>query len=435
MRPTASRLGIVTAALASVLLPSPACAEDAFESPPERSATQILGAEHVSGPGYTIREKVVARGFLQHFEVESKFGLYQAGSRRLLEARLREIETMQRLLQMGGASAYVKALENKLVELPTSLVQVAKNPVKAVGNVPKALTKTFGRVGSLMGSAGKRGSKGSGLSPDELREGLVAAEKRRLAAELKVDVYSSNPKLQQLLQDVATARYAGELTVSLASMAIPGGAGTALYSTASYNTQILTLLADKTEKELFAHNRATLLRHGAHPFLVDKFMAAPHLSPRHQTTITTAFTALRGVRGADAILQAALEATDEPRALLQEQQAAALAGFHAREEPLVRLHAVGGVVLARTRGGAGVVVAPLDLLWYDAASKQVIDLLARAPLWRGATRRTVYVKGPVTQRASDTAKAAGVPIVSGWAWMGDSGDGAGQRRPSGRVGR
>ena len=410
------RLGFVLGLLLCVPAGSAGAGPDDYESAPVRTAGQILGPDRVSGAGYTVREKVTSKGFLDHYEVESKFGLYKPGSDRLLKVRLREIVTMQRLLQMGGTNAYVKALEKKLVSLPTSLVQIAKNPVRAVENVPKAVTKTFGRVGGFLGGVGKKG-KGGGLSPDEIRDGLVAGQKRRLAIELKVDVHSSNSKLQQMLEDVATARYAGEMTVSLASMAIPGGAGSAAYSTASYNTQVLSMLADKTDAELMQHNRQTLRGLGVHDFLVRKFLEAPHLSPRHQAVITTAMTSLRGVQGVDAIPQAALEAVDETRALLQEQQAIALAYYHTKRAPLARMHPIGGIVLAQTRAGGGVVMAPIDLAWYDAASRRLLDAIASAPLMRGSSSRTLHVKGRVTQRFVGAAKAAGIRVISGWLWL------------------
>ncbi|MDF1701416.1 MAG: hypothetical protein P1V36_09705, partial [Planctomycetota bacterium] len=248
----------------------------------------------------------------------------------------------------------------------------------------------------------------------DIRKALVAAQKRRLAAELKVDVYSTNPKLQQLLDDVATARYAGEMTVSLASYAIPGGAGTAVYSAASYNADIVQILADKTEEELIAHNGKLLRGLGVHAFVVRKFFETPHLSPRHETSITAAMGTMRGVQGLGAVAEAATEVVDETRALLQEQQALALAYYHQHREPLAELQADGGIVVARTRSGRAVVMGPVDLLWHDAASSAVLAALARVPLMRAARQRDLEIKGRVTQRFVDAAKAQGFRVISGW---------------------
>jgi hypothetical protein len=403
------------AALSCALLVGPALAGDeAFESAPARSASEILGAEGIKGPGYTVKENVVIREYLDHFEVESKFGLYKPNSRRMLKMRTHEIETMQRLLQMGETNAYMKALEGKLVSLPTSLVKVATDPVSALENVPKGVSKTFGRVSSFFSSSSKGGVK---LSPEELRKDLVASEKRKLAAELMVDVYSTNSKLQELLESVATARYAGEFTVSLASYAIPGGAGSVLYSTASYNTQLKSLLTDKTETELNAHNRQVLTKQGVQPYVIGKFMESSHLSPRHQSVISTALTALGGVHGRQAVIEAALEAVDETRALFQEQQAVALARYHRKVEPLARMHAIGGIVLAQTRSKQFLICAPVDTLFWDAGGRHLLNLLSKAPLARSATKRTLQVKGRVTERLVEEAKAAGFEVVSGWPWM------------------
>lgn len=405
----------VASVLLLLLLSGLAVAGDgALEQAPARTASQILGADGVKGPGYTVKEQVTIRDYLDHFEVESKFGLYKPASQRMLKMRTHEIETMQRLLQMGETNAYMKALEGKLVSLPNSLVKVVTDPIGAVENVPKGLSKTFGRVSSFLGSAGKGGTK---ASPEELRKSLVAAEKRRLAAELKVDVYSTNSKLQELLENVATARYAGEFTVSLASYAIPGGAASIVYSTASYNTTLKQLLTDKTETELDTHNRQVLSQQGIQSYVIGEFMDSPHLSPRHQSVISTALTALKGVRGRQAVIEAALEVVDETRAMFQEEQAVALARYHTTVEPLARMHAIGGIVLAQTRSGQFVICAPLDTLFFDAGAKHVLGVLKAAPLARSAKKRTLQIKGRVTERLVEEAKAAGFEVVSGWPWQ------------------
>ena len=405
---------VLTAAL--LLLGAPLAAAEELETAPAISAADVRGADGLKGPGYTVRPEVDPRGFLNHYEVESSFGLYEAASDRMLEVRLREIQTMERLREMGTTNAFMGALTKRLAALPDSLVQVVRDPVQAVKNVPEVVEKTFGRVGGFLRGLGK-GEESTTPSPEEVRDALIAGQKRRLAIELKVDVYSSNPKLQELLTEVATARYAGEMTVSLASYAIPAGAATAIYSTASYNADILLILADKTETELREHNQRTLASLGVHEFVAKKFLEAPHLSPRHQTLITTAMTALKGVAGLDAIPQAAMEATDEARALLQEEQANALAAYHKQKEPLARLQADGGIVVAQTRSGRGIVLAPLDTVWLDAASARVLDALTYVPLMRTAKTRDLEVKGRVTPRFEEAAKARGFRVVRGWAWM------------------
>lgn len=394
------------------LVCSPAGAAD-FETAPVRTATQILGKDTVSGPGYTIRERVTTRGFFNHYEIESRFGLFEATSDRMLQIRLREIETMQRLMTMDAASTYMKALEKRLVQLPTSLVDVAKNPGGAVKNVPKAVEKTFGRVGSFLGGIGKSGGSG-GPSPEAVKEGLVSSQKRKLAIELMVDVHSSNAKLQQMLEDVATARYAGEFTVSLASYAIPGGAGTAVYSTASWNADIVKLLSDMTEEEVVAYNAQQLRNMGTHEFIIRKYFEAPGLTPRHETLIIQAMRKLRGVRGLDAIPQAASEAQDETQALLQEQQALALAAYHQKREPIVELRAAGAMIMARTRSGRGVILGPVDILWHNADTDRLLQTLAAESFLRQARARDLEIKGRVTQRFVDRAKALGFRVVSGW---------------------
>ena len=73
--------------------------------------------------------------------------------------------------------------------------------------------------------------------------------------------------------------------------------------------------------------------------------------------------------------------------------------------------------MARTRSGNVVVFAPVDLLWHSADTQLVLRTLAASPLAQGVRRRTLEVKGRVTQAFVDAAKAAGFGVVSGWLWM------------------
>jgi hypothetical protein len=205
--------------------------------------------------------------------------------------------------------------------------------------------------------------------------------------------------------------------VSLASYAIPGGAGSAAYNGASYSNLVVDMLADKTEGELLAHNQATLAGQGMHRYLVRKFLESSRLSPRNQSVITTALASLKGVTGRGALLEAALEARDETRAFFQEQQIVALARYHRAKEPLRRLHAIGGIVLAQTKSNAFVVLAPIDLASYDAGVRHILKVLAAAPLARSAKKRTLHINGRATQRFVDEAEAAGLRVVSGWPWL------------------
>ena len=389
-------------------------ASERFEAPPVRTASEILAPQKTTGPGYTIRETVDPRGYLNHFEIESKFGLYQVGSQRMLEVRLHEIETMDRLLKMGNTNAYLQALGKRLESLPNSLVQVATKPVASVKRVPQAATKTFGRVNSFFAGLGKKGSD-TEISPEAAREALVASEKRSLAAELKVDVHSTNAKLQQLLDDVATARYAGEFTVSLASNALPG-VGSVVYTTASTNTTLRELMVDKTDTELTAWIGQTLRNLGVHRYIAERFVGAPHLTLRHKTLIVTAMTKLKGVPGLSAIAEASIEAVDEARAFLQEEQALALASFHRDVEPIARLRAFGGIVGLATASGKVMVLGPIDLLWWSADTEAILDMLKQAPLYGRAGQRVLHIKGRVTQRIVDEAKARGITVISGWPW-------------------
>ena len=101
-----------TASVCALLLASggPASAGEGYEAAPARTAGQSIGKDQVKGDGYTVRERVTSEGFLNHYEVESSFGLFRAHSDRMLRMRLHEIATMKRLVRRGKGIAYLDSL-------------------------------------------------------------------------------------------------------------------------------------------------------------------------------------------------------------------------------------------------------------------------------------------------------------------------------------
>ena len=69
---------------------------------------------------------------------------------------------------------------------------------------------------------------------------------------------------------------------------------------------------------------------------------------------------------------------------------------------------------APTRSGKGVVVAPLDIVWAARGSETVMRTLASEPFFKALPSRDLEVKGRVTQRVVDRAKALGFRVISGW---------------------
>ena len=120
------------------------------------------------------------------------------------------------------SQVYVEAAA-KAAKKPVDLaVGLVTNPVGTVQQSMSGVGALFSRVGS--------GVANMGNSRDNVAGSLlgVSSAKRQIAYKLGVDPYTDFKPLADALNDMARVTALGDLTVSGAFMAIPGGAGMAV---------------------------------------------------------------------------------------------------------------------------------------------------------------------------------------------------------------
>lgn len=371
------------------------------ESPPTRSAADVLPEALRAGPHHRVEDTVGAAYGLDRFRVTTPNGTYDVLSRRLLEIRVREIETMATVVGMDGAPEFLRSLGQSLAALPTGAVELVTHPGRSFAKVGRGLGKTWNRLGDAFRSR-----------PRSVYEDPSAAnvfqgdEKRKLAAELGLDVYSTNPRLQAFLNQIASARAGGNLSVDLASFALPV-VGYVAVTTSKWRADAQRLLRDHTPIELDRINAHIWMDLGVSRARWLPFFRQRWLSPRHRTVITAAAKEMRGALNLGALAEAATTAQSEVGALMQEQQATRLAHHHATVEPLARLERVQYLVVARTKGGAHLAYVPLDLVAWDTGTAALATALRDA--MPGAAR--LHVVGRVTPRARSELEALGFEVL------------------------
>lgn len=399
------RLVVLTLSLLGAAGPRPASAgPEPF--PPARAAEDLPPTLR-SGDGFKVRDAGISDAFLTTWEMESDYGLFLCPSSRLLEVRVREVSVMAKLAKSNPEDEVVRGLQNGLVAIPTSVVRIVEDPVAVGEGVVTGAKRTLGRIGDAFGKRKATGYEDSGADAF-----LFSSEKRKVAAELGVDVYSTNSKLQEMLTGVAKARRAGGFGVDLAKSAVPGGAGTAL-SGLSFTSDMTSLLRDRTPAELDRLADEKMAAAGVMPSLRRAFLGNRALSPRHRTSISDAVARLKGVENAGALVEAANETRTEAQALLHEEQAVFLAERHATADPIASLDATGGIVAAFTRTGAMVVPLPIDAIALVPEVEIAADALLSMPAAAGATSRTLLVTGKVTPAARAYLESRGFAVRTG----------------------
>ena len=308
---------------------------------------------------------------------------------------------------MGGGE-FFRSLGSSLVAIPTGAWDLIKRPREGFKKVGEGAAKTGERIADLFRRHPRSASQDS-----KAEDAYYGDEKRKLAADLKLDPYSSSPQVQEFLDRIASARAAGSLGVDLVSLALPV-VGFMAVTTVRWRADVERLLRDKTPSELSEHNARTLSDLGIPREIREAFLRQPNFSPRHKTMITTALKQMADVKHLGAVLEAAMLARDEVGALYHEQQAILLSHWHNEVAPLTSLQRVRHVVVARSAGESKLAFLAADQVYWMQSFQQLADELRE---YVGAC--TLHVTGRVTTTAKTQAGQRGLTVIENYRVEGD----------------
>jgi hypothetical protein len=229
------------------------------------------------------------------------------------------------------------------------------------------------------------------------------AERRKLAKELGVDPYTSNPVLKKKLDDVAWVRFAGRLGVNLSiSAVVPGSI------IISSVTWVNSTIYDPPAGDLIVANQKKLQAMGVPDDAVKAFMTNQWLTLSLKTALVEALNRLADVPCREDVVAFATRAAslDEARFVVLSMEM--LARYHQGGTPLALVTAPGPIV-GRTAAGGVVVPAALDYVPWT----QRIAAFARRPDLQGPTR-VALLAGKLSPMAKQQMAAAGWTVQEGY---------------------
>jgi len=375
-----------------------------IESPPVASAAAILGGQ-VRGSNYQVGDAVRSDGFLQIFELNTTYGRYQVQGRELLKVRLRELAAVAALGRMDKSQAYTDAAA-KAAKKPLDLaVGLVANPVGTVQQSMSGVGALFSRIGS--------GAANMGKDRDNAAESLlgVSSAKRQIAFKLGVDPYTDFKPLADALNDMARVTALGDLTVSGAFMAIPGGAGMVV-SYSKSTEEVGQMVLDKTPSELRDANRAKLSAMGVPGTMISAFLDNTFYTPLDQTVIVAALAKMNGVGHRDLFVRRASQAPSRDLAFFTRTRAELLADQNSRVDPFVDFVDVRGIPVNQIRSGKVVVVAALDeLAWTKQASDFVSVIDQDVKQRKLGNSVEVRISGTATALAKASLRERGWTVI------------------------
>jgi hypothetical protein len=370
-------------------------AQTGYESPPLLSASKILPPELLTGPNHRVQERVTNDGFLNIYTIDSKFGQFKAVSTALLRVRIQEINAMAVMDKLKGTKEYGAAVKESALSTMVAAKDMVFQPVTTLKTAVSGVGVAFRRAGDSV-----FGSKRSDTEDSRFKNLIGFTNyKRDYAYELGVDVYSRNEVLQDRLNEISWVGFAGGLTVTAATAAVPGGAGIAL--TAIGTTRgTTTIFKNQPPADLRRASTEKLKAMGIDPSTAEMFINDSVFSPREQTLLVLALDEMTGVADRERFVQQAALTNNADMAFFRQRQAEMYAGYHKAVAPLVRFVSVGQLAAARARNGALVFNVPVDyMVWTESLGRLVANTDTVANQLPGLTQKQLWVTGSLSPRA------------------------------------
>jgi len=371
----------------------------AYEVPPVIEVAQQLPPELIRGPHHRVRAMAPSDGYLTHYTIDSDYGVFECAGRRELELRVGEIAAIAKLVEVSKGDLFAEGLKRSVEQPIDAVKNIVDKPVESVKAVPKTVGHFFKKVGSSVGNTAKRvgqrfeggGEVDTGEALAETGKGIGNSAKSvagfdqaklDTARQLGVDPYSDNPRLQDEMEKVTWAFFAGGMPLRIVGVAT--GAG--IVVTATKTVGLPEDIYDVTPAELALRDRQALEAMGADGALVDAVVTSEVLSVSRRHAIVRHLSALPG-KGRIGIVRVAAELELPRQSAFLERALAGLVERH-RAMAYTDVRAFGRLPAGVTGSGVLEVAAPVDhVSWTEqvAAFAQRDDLVGKRRLLAGGT--------------------------------------------------
>ncbi|MDR4506615.1 MAG: hypothetical protein MRJ65_00015 [Candidatus Brocadiaceae bacterium] len=241
------------------------------------------------------------------------------------------------------------------------------HPVGTLSGVPRSTGLFFAKAEEV--EEGEDGELKEGTARDLNR---FLKLKRRYAYALGVDVYSSNEKLQEALNSVTWAGYAGNMGEELLATPVSGPAGMEIKG-AVFTEKMNKLLRDHSPEELEPIQQKKLQECWIDETVIERFLRHQKYSPRHKTILAHALAELKGVNNLEVFLEQALAVEYEDDAFLFQQRAEMLAVYHTQVKPISEIIPVASSAAAYTADQTLVALLPIDYAYWNGRADMGTD--------------------------------------------------------------
>ncbi len=300
-------------------------APPAYETPPVLQASEALNPLLLSGLHHQVGEKVTTEGYANTYTLTTTSGTTGVSGTGMLLTRIREANAIAKIAKLKQGKEFTKAVGDAAKSPLAGAKSLITAPIETIGNVPRGAGRIFSRIGE-----GMKGGNRSEYEDRTLKNVIgYSKAKRRLAYELQIDPYSSNKVLQDQLNSLAWANYAGGMGVT-AGLTVASG-GTALIAVKGLKKadDFAAMIRDSTPTDLRVANRKKLEAMKIPKEAIQAFFENVWYSPTTESALVLFLERLGPVtKGRVTMVKAAATARNEFEAVFYTQTARLMALYH-----------------------------------------------------------------------------------------------------------
>ena len=381
-----------------------------FESPSTVLAADVVPRGLLTSATHRVEPQVQVAENLLQLELTSDFGLFDVTSVALLEIRIHEFTVLdQAIAQYEQAHGPLARPRGGGFRIPQG---ADVNTLSAPRGPTSDLSTTLTDNDTILAARGSRLFRQERrVSTRSVATGpIFESHRRTVAYHLRLDPYSSNPRVRSFLETVADARAKGQFSAGSGLVLRPARPMTRRADGGRIEQEVAQLIRHLELPELRAGLESEIPRMGVSEETVQKFLEHPSYSPTLRASITAHLDLLGEAQGREAFFSSALGARSEAEALSFEQLSRMLAVYHEDVGNIVKLIS-GGRALpgALRKDGALVLMLPVDYVYWTPTAKRIFDSLREAEGGKGRPIELV-VRGTLSRGARTALAARGVTL-------------------------
>jgi uncharacterized lipoprotein YbaY len=369
-------------------------------------ASEILPPELLAGPYHTVRENVSLRGPQYFFVVDSDFGKFQAQGQPRLRRLVKEINAIAAMKDATSTQSFKDTFKESALEPFVALKELVIHPADTVSGIPKGLW-------TFVTTSKESLSGGRSQYEDRYLEALVTVSKikRRYAAELGIDVYTSNPEVQKELNRLGWAAAIANWTPTVLLLPV-SGAGKALYTTFDWTKTLNDVIAETAPDLLRYRNDVKLKTIGIPGELRDNFLNHNYYSPRNHTVITEYLESMKEAREKAGVIEQAIGANSEIDAFTYQQIIEILASYNRSVSPIIEFSIHKGIPVGYAKNGSMVMGFPVGIGRWTAFSEYLFgDFGKKQSKTNEIKRSELWILGELTPLARREFERLGIYVI------------------------